>query len=221
MDSPFDDGSPYEGLPKTVPQFRDREPKSGKKSGVSFSDPFGGAAGLSRTVDEQATASEFDLAALVRTHQAELWRYLRFLGCDNALAEDLTQETFLSLLRNPGVLESVSSLPSYLRTIARNLFFKRGGVATGVPLEEVRDADAVWSDVVKDKDAGPYLEALRTCVDGLDERSRRALALQYREKLPLDAAATALDLSREGVKTLLRRIRERLKACVEGKLPRE
>jgi RNA polymerase sigma-70 factor, ECF subfamily len=173
-------------------------------------------------VDEQATASEFDLAALVRAHQEELWRYLRFLGCDNALAEDLTQETFLALLRNPAVLENVGSLPSYLRSIARNLFFKRhAGASPAIPLEELPDADAVWSAVVKDKDAGPYLEALRACVDGLDERSRRALALQYRERLPLDAAATALDLSREGVKTLLRRIRERLKACVDGRLARE
>jgi RNA polymerase sigma-70 factor (ECF subfamily) len=173
-------------------------------------------------VDEQATASEFDLAALVRAQQAELWRYLRFLGCDNALAEDLTQETFLSLLKNPAVLESVASLPSYLRAIARNLFVRRGGAAsTGVPLEEVPDADAVWSAVVKEKDAGPYLEALRACVGGLDERSRRALELQYRDRLSLESAARKLDLSREGAKTLLRRIRERLKACVEGKLASE
>jgi RNA polymerase sigma-70 factor (ECF subfamily) len=173
-------------------------------------------------VDEQATASEFDLAALVRAYQAELWRYLRFLGCDNALAEDLTQETFLSLLKNPIVLESVASLPSYLRTIARNLYFRRGGAPTpGIALEEVPDADAVWSAAVKEKDAGPYLEALRACVGGLDERSRRALDLQYRDRLSLEGAGEKLDLSREGVKTLLRRIRERLKACVEGRLASE
>jgi RNA polymerase sigma-70 factor (ECF subfamily) len=168
------------------------------------------------------TASEFDLAALVRAHQAELYRYLRFLGCEGALAEDLTQETFLALVRNPLVLENVGSLPSYLRSIARNLFFKRAQKASpGIPLEEVPDADAVWSAVVKDRDAGPYLEALRACVDGLDERSRRALDLQYHEHSPMDMTARLLDLSREGVKTLLRRIRERLKACVEGKLLHE
>jgi RNA polymerase sigma-70 factor (ECF subfamily) len=173
-------------------------------------------------VEEQVTASEFDLAALVRAHQAELWRYLRFLGCESALAEDLTQETFLALVRNPVVLETVSSLPSYLRSIARNLYFKRaGGRLPGIPLEEVADADAVWSAVVKEKDAGPYLEALRACVGGLDPRSRRALDLQYHDRLSLETAAKELDLTREGVKTLLRRIRERLKACVEGRLASE
>ncbi len=173
-------------------------------------------------MDGQATASAFDLAALVRAQQAELWRYLRFLGCDAALAEDLTQETFLSLLKNPVALENVVSLPSYLRAIARNLFFHRAGrVAPAVPLAEIEEADAVWARTVKEKDSGPYLEALRACVDGLDGRSRRALDLQYRERMPMDDAAKALDLSREGLKTLLRRIRDRLKACVDGRLAGE
>ncbi len=170
-------------------------------------------------MDEQATAAAFDLAALVRAHQAELWRYLRYLGCEPALAEDLTQETFLSLVKQPVSPESVSSLPAYLRAIAPNLFFKRGG--KGLPLAELEEAEAVWSRTVREKESGPYLDALRACVGGLDERSRRALDLQYRERLSLDAAAKELDLSREGFKTLLRRIRDRLKAGVDGRLARE
>jgi len=174
------------------------------------------------SVDEQATAATFDLAALVRAHQAELWRYLRYLGCDAALAEDLTQETFLSLLKHPVAVQNVASLPSYLRAISRNLFVGRAGRgAPAVPLAEIEEAEAVWARTVKENDGGPYLEALRACVGGLDERSRRALDLQYRDRLPLEAAATALNLTREGVKTLLRRIRDRLKACIDGRLASE
>lgn len=174
------------------------------------------------SVASRAMAAEFDLTALVRAHQAELWRYLRYLGCDGALAEDLTQETFLSLVRNPLALENVSALPAYLRTIARNLFFKRAGrLSPAVPLDEIDDADAVWTRTVKEKDAGPYVNALRDCVQELDDRSRRALDLQYRDRLSQEAAARAIDLSREGFKTLLRRVRDRLKACVGGKLAHE
>ena len=43
-----------------------------------------------------------DAKALIESHQAELWRYLRYLGCDAAEAEDLTQETFLAALSGPG-----------------------------------------------------------------------------------------------------------------------
>jgi DNA-directed RNA polymerase specialized sigma24 family protein len=74
---------------------------------------------------------------------------------------------------------------------------------------------------VKEKDAGPYVEALRACVGSLDERSRCALDLQYRDRMPHEEAAKLLDLSREGFKTLLRRIRDRLKACVDGRLASE
>ena len=42
-----------------------------------------------------------DAASLVRTHQAAVWRYLRYLGADEALADDLTQDTFLKLLAHP------------------------------------------------------------------------------------------------------------------------
>ena len=36
---------------------------------------------------------EMDLASLVREHQADVWRYLRYLGAAADDADDLTQET--------------------------------------------------------------------------------------------------------------------------------
>ncbi len=39
------------------------------------------------------------LEAIVRAHQAEIYRYLRYLGADNASAEDLVQDTFLTALK--------------------------------------------------------------------------------------------------------------------------
>ena len=40
--------------------------------------------------------TRLDLAELVREHQADVWRYLRYLGADGHDADDLTQETFLA-----------------------------------------------------------------------------------------------------------------------------
>ena len=48
-----------------------------------------------------ATSAPFDLAGMIRQHQAGVWRYLRVLGCDSAGADDLTQETFLAVLQKP------------------------------------------------------------------------------------------------------------------------
>jgi RNA polymerase sigma-70 factor (ECF subfamily) len=166
--------------------------------------------------------AEPDLAALVRAHQAQLWRYLRFLGCEPSLAEDLTQETFLALVRRPPVLENVAALPAYLRTIARNLLCRRGtGGPAVLSLQELEEAEAVWSRTLRERDSDIYLEALRACIGGLDARSRRAIDLQYHDRMSREEAAKVLDLSPEGFKTLLRRIREQLKACVDGRLASE
>jgi DNA-directed RNA polymerase specialized sigma24 family protein len=37
------------------------------------------------------------IASLVREHQLEVWRYLRYLGASPDLADDLAQETFVQL----------------------------------------------------------------------------------------------------------------------------
>ncbi len=42
-----------------------------------------------------------DAAAFIAKHQEGVWRYLRAIGCDSNLADDLTQETFLAVLRRP------------------------------------------------------------------------------------------------------------------------
>src|SRR5690242_14704515 len=66
-----------------------------------------------------------DLAGAAHAHRLGIWRYLRFLGCDDAAADDLTQETFLAVARGAsGNGEPVRDLPAYLRGIARNLFLK-------------------------------------------------------------------------------------------------
>ena len=41
------------------------------------------------------------ITRLVKEHQADLWRHLRMLGCDPAQADDLTQETFLTVMEKP------------------------------------------------------------------------------------------------------------------------
>jgi len=56
-----------------------------------------------------ATADrQTEMAALVRAHQAGVWRYLRFLGCEPSEADDLVQETFLDV---SGSMDSPDKLP--------------------------------------------------------------------------------------------------------------
>ncbi len=63
-----------------------------------------------------------DVEALIVAHQAGVWRYLRFLGCDRAQADDITQETFLQVLRRGFEERGERETAAWLRTVARNCF---------------------------------------------------------------------------------------------------
>lgn len=160
-----------------------------------------------------------DIAALVRAHQTGIWRYLRALGCSAAEAEDLTQETFLEVLRRPFEQRNEKSSAAYLRLVARHQMLmvrRKGGREVG--LAEVEGIDAEWNEYAGDDGGGLKVEALKECLKGLDERERRALELRYKDEIPREEIGRALDLSDGGVKNLMERARDKLKRCMERRL---
>lgn len=160
-----------------------------------------------------------DIAALVRTHQAGIWRYLRALGCGAAEAEDLTQETFLEVLRRPFEQRNEKSSAAYLRLVARHqMLMVRRKQGREVGLADVEGIDAEWSEYAGDDGGGLKVEALKECLKGLDERERRALELRYKDDLPREEIGKALSLSDGGIKNLMERARDKLKRCMERRL---
>lgn len=162
-----------------------------------------------------------DVAALVRRHQEALWRYLRYLGCSAAEAEDLAQETFLAVLRAPFEDRGPEAVSAYLRTAARRLLIRsRERARVPISLEELDVADAVWSRMAGEDAGKSQIEALRGCIEKLDERGKRAITLFYRDDSSRVAIGELLGMSEDGVKSLLRRARVALRACVERSLGR-
>lgn len=164
-------------------------------------------------------ARPLDFAALVHAHQKGVWRYLRFLGCEPSRADDLAQETFLTVLRRPFAAESDAAAAAYLRQVARHLFLdvcRRE--RREMSMETLDRADQVWSDYGEPDGGEAYLEGLRECLQSLDERSREVLQSRYGGGRTRGALAREFGVAAEGAKTLLRRAKDRLRACVEGKL---
>ncbi|HXT58818.1 MAG TPA: RNA polymerase sigma factor [Pirellulales bacterium] len=159
-----------------------------------------------------------DFAELVRTHQPGVWRYLRFLGAGEAQADDLTQETFLSVYRKPFVEQSPAAAAAYLRTVARRQLLMSLRKAKRRPvLENLELADEVWSRLAGD-DGGGYLDALRECLESLEGRAREAIELRYRDDRSRTEIGQLLEIGEDGVKSLLRRTRELLRRCVEKRI---
>jgi RNA polymerase sigma-70 factor (ECF subfamily) len=161
-----------------------------------------------------------DLAAVVRSHQAGVWRYLRYLGADDAEADDLTQETFLAFAKAEFAERCPRQTASYLRVIARNqLLALRRRQQREISTVELEAAESVWAEAV-DSDGGleSYLDALRDCLSELDGRPRQAIDFHYRDGDGREAIAAKLDMKPDGVKSLLRRTRDLLRECVQRKV---
>lgn len=156
---------------------------------------------------------------LVRAYQRDVWRYLRFLGANAAEADDLVQETFLEVWRKPFTEYSEKATASYLRLVAKNRFLMGVRSRGRKPkLTDLEQADSTWARLANDDAGEERVTALKTCLETLKEQARRALELVYKDRLERPEIADALGLQAEGLKTLLRRAKVRLKECVEQRL---
>jgi RNA polymerase sigma-70 factor (ECF subfamily) len=165
---------------------------------------------------------KFDLESLVREHQGDVWRYLRFLGAGTEDADDVTQETFLAVARTPFELRSRGETAAYLRTAARNQLLmlrrRQGREASTVDLAA---AEEVWAAATPHGDSSAALDALAACFESLAGRAREAIDRFYRERQGREEIAAALGATVDGVKSLLRRTRASLRECIERRLRRE
>jgi len=156
---------------------------------------------------------------IIATHQRDVWRFLIALGAEAAEADDLTQETFIALLQGAFEYRGPAETAAWLRRTAKHRFIstirKRRRAALTPNLD---DADGEWAIYQEQCDPDARVALLRECMDLLDERPRKALDLRYRRDLSRPEMAAELGIAEAGVKTMLERIRQRLRECVERKL---
>lgn len=160
-----------------------------------------------------------DPIRLIETHQAGVWRYLRVLGCDASLADDLTQETFIRLLERPFENINDAATGAYLRRTAHNLYIslkRKEGKITEI--ERIETLSGEWSRWADRDNGEELLTALRECLQGLTERARMALEMRFREQQSRSAIAAALEITEHGAKNLMQRAKQQLRECIESKL---
>lgn len=164
-------------------------------------------------------APGFDPVHLIQTYQAAVWRYLRAMGCDSALAEDLTQETFLAVLQRPFQDINAAATSAYLRKTALNLLIshhRRSGKVTAV--EDIESLDRTWARWAGQDGGDAAIDALRDCMQRLTERARRALEMRFRGEHTREEIAEALEITEHGAKNLMQRAKQQLRDCIETKI---
>lgn len=156
---------------------------------------------------------------MVQRHQASVRGYLAFLGCPAHLVDDLTQDVFLSVLASPFEERAPEATAGYLRRVAHHLLLKTmDRERRRLPDLDPTVAQEAWVEFEADDDGASYLAALRLCLRRLRGRARDVLRLRYELAVPRAEIAAGLGLSEAGVKSILVRSRQRLRACIESNL---
>lgn len=162
---------------------------------------------------------------IVTEHRLTVFGLLFSLVRDRELAEDLTQETFLVLLRKIDEIDVSKPILPWLLGTARNLaanarrhqsveqrLFLKGEVAAAFWEDLGRsDLGADWPD---------KFSALQQCREGLSPPQKEAVELFYKENQSCDSIASRLGVATSAIHNRLMRARRALRECIENKLRR-
>jgi RNA polymerase sigma-70 factor (ECF subfamily) len=160
--------------------------------------------------------------ALYRLRQGAVYRFALHMSGSAAMAEDVTQDTFLEILRGGRKYDAArGTLRSFLFGVARNFVLRRIGRGREEPLEE--DAtDGLPSkdtDILRDLTRRETIEQVRCAVLTLPPAYREAVVLCDLEEASYEDAAVALDCPVGTVRSRLSRARAMLASKLRGIKP--
>jgi RNA polymerase sigma-70 factor, ECF subfamily len=161
------------------------------------------------------------LAELFRRHQQAIYRFVLHLSGSPALADDVTQDVFVTVIREAGKFEpGRAAVPAWLCGIARNFVRRRLSLDKGTASIDADLAEsstpAVTPDPVGDLTTAERIEALRRAVLRLPIRYREAVVLCDLQEMAYVDVAEALDCPVGTVRSRLNRGRALLAAKMQA-----
>lgn len=139
------------------------------------------------------TGDRVAAAELVELYYRRIYLYMRRLGHDRQVSEDLTQESFLNAWYHIGQLKDGKALGGWLYRIAGNvskLYWRKHKGKKMVSLEWVDAANEKWADT-GEIDEYEQLERLQNAVNKLPGKLQEVVVLHYMQHLTISEAAHA------------------------------
>ena len=178
---------------------------------------------------------EAAFTTLVGRYQGSLLRVARTFVPNDAVAEEVVQDTWMGVVRGIDRFEGRSSFKTWLFRILVNRA-RTSGVREhrSVPLDPTEpavgadrfDGGGAWTepvtpweaDVDERLSAASWAPALRTAIDGLPDRQRDVVLLRDVEGLTGAEVCEVLGISEGNQRVLLHRGRSRLRTALETEL---
>ena len=164
-----------------------------------------------------------ELENLIKAHQKELYRFLQFLGASPEEAEDVLQDTFVAAYfhKNLPDLSNINLRVTWLRSVAKNTYFKhcrKNMKNIRLKKNQLLMVDEYWENANENDALFVKKEALNKCLEDLPDKQSEALKMRYQKRLSRQQMATKLEMSENGIKSLLQRLRQALAKCINLKI---
>jgi RNA polymerase sigma-70 factor, ECF subfamily len=156
---------------------------------------------LTQTSDEtllrrSAAGDEEAFSALYRRRQAGVYRFALHMSGSAVLAEEVTQDVFMTVIRDGGKFdESRGSVNAFLIGVARNYVLKalqRNRAYIGLEDEQAETAPAGTGNVLADLTRAQVVENVRQAVLQLPAVYREAIVMCDLEEMTYAEAAVSL-----------------------------
>lgn len=152
-------------------------------------------------------------AELVDLYYRQIYLYMRQLGHNHHVSEDLTQESFLQAWHHIGQLHHGKALKGWLYRIAGNtsrLYWRRHKDTKAISIEGF-DVPVSSSDDCDKAEYNEQLERLKNAIARLPVKMKQAVVLHYLQKLTIAEAAEAAGIRKGTLKSRLSRALEVLR----------
>ena len=185
--------------------------------GLVLSPVEGARVGGART---ETARTAVDLAALVETYSAQLFRVAHSVLRGRAEAEDVVQDVFVRVLEHRRKLDQVRDMRVWLIRIAWNLALDRRRRIRPDQMDALFVESLVGGNVPADRaiDEAQRMQAVLAEMEKLPKAERHVLLLSASEELGTAEMAAVLGKSESAVRPLLFRARTRLRSRLEGRL---
>lgn len=165
------------------------------------------------------------IGKLLMQQRSALYAYIFACLRDHTATEDVLQNVAMAAIESCGQLQDEAGFLPWAREIARRrvLAYQRVGRREQPIDPELAARLAEAADRVdQDRPVPTHRDALLSCLDRLDARSRQLLALRYDSTLgDADAIARQLGKSVQSVYAQVKRLKAILRECVEKHLAAE
>lgn len=161
-----------------------------------------------------------EFAGLVRLHTSQILAYINALLLNWNDADDLFQETCLTLWQKFDEFQFGTNFLAWALRIADYKVMKFREKESRRAAFAVRLRDALMADVAEDgaDDPAANIAALSGCMNRLAENDRSLVVLCYGESIPVRQIAHSLNRSPQSIHHSLCRVRKWLIGCIDRTL---